>query len=97
MLPYWYSGMNNMGTVTKPNVKVAYVRFNRYTASQIANQNKKNLYGSGEINDNSFLFTNEVNKTWQLKNYPDYFLKKDKDTEKLPFPDPDAVESYITD
>ena len=97
VLPYWYSGMNNMGTVTKPNVKVAYVRYNRYTASQIANQNKKNLYGSGEINDNSFLFTNEVNKTWQLKNYPDYFLKKDKETEKLPFPDPDAVESYITD
>ena len=97
VLPYWYSGMNNMASASKPSVNVVYVRYNGFTGGQIAAQNKKNLYGDGEIDGNSFLFTNEVNKTWQLKNYPSYFTNKDKETEKLTFPDPDSVDQYIDD
>lgn len=98
-LPYWYSGMNNMSNVKKPYVTVVYLSAAKdyNVIAQVAGQIKKNLFGSGEINDNAFLFNNELSKSWQLRSYPDYFTKKDKDTEKLPFPNPDTVDAYIDD
>lgn len=98
-LPYWYTGMSNMSNVKKPYVTVVYVsaKKNVGVGSQIAAQIKKNLFGSGEINDNAFLFNSELSKSWQLKSYPNYFTNKDKDTDKLTFPDPSSVEQYIDD
>lgn len=98
-LPYWYTGMSNMSNVKKPYVTVVYVsaKNNVGVGSQIAAQIKKNLFGSGEINDNAFLFNSELSKSWQLKSYPNYFTNKDKDTDKLTFPDPSSVEQYIDD
>ena len=96
-LPYWYTGMNNMASAKVPYVNLIYASYEDETAGAIARQISENLREGGFINDEAFLFTKTVSKVWKLTNYPTFFSTKDKETEKLPFPDPSSVEHYIDD
>ena len=96
-LPYWYTGMNNMASAKVPYVNLVYASYEDETAGAIARQISENLREGGFINDEAFLFTKTVSKVWKLTNYPTFFSTKDKETEKLPFPDPSSVEHYIDD
>ena len=100
-LPYWYTGMNNIVSNKTPYVEVVYISYNTDVASMIAKQISQNLNGASDdgnpIDDNPFMFNKTINKAWKLTNYPTYFSVKDKDTEKLTFPDPGSVDQYIDD
>lgn len=97
----WYTGMNDIVKNKTPYVEVVYLSYQNDVASMIAEQIKKNLFGNPNedtpIDDNPFLFNKTISKAWKLTNFPNYFSIKDKETEKLPFPNPDAVDAYIDD
>ena len=93
--------MNNIVSNKTPYVEVVYISYNTDVASMIAKQISQNLNGASDdgnpIDDNPFMFNKTINKAWKLTNYPTYFSVKDKDTEKLTFPDPGSVDQYIDD
>ena len=98
-VPHWYTNMNNLSSNNNLYVKIAYLSgFDRMAS--VAKQIKDNLSGSGDvINISSYQFNKIVDGPWKLNDYKidNSWIKTNNSTQKLPFPDPNAVESYITE
>lgn len=98
-VPNWYTNMNNLSSNNTLYVKIAYLS-GLDRRSSVARQIKDNLLGSGDvININAFIYNKVTDGSRKLNGYKldASWTNTNNSTQKLPFPDPDAVESYITD